>query len=125
MAGRELLLNRAEIALARLKNGKSEKSLLLVGLRGVGKTFLLNRINELAKKHGYYSIQIEAHENKSLAELLLPNLRQILFQLDRMENVSEKVKHGFLVLKSFLTTISQCNFFPSSLHKVSSSQGLS
>lgn len=105
MAGRELLLNRAEIALARLKNGKSEKSLLLVGLRGVGKTFLLNRINELAKKHGYYSIQIEAHENKSLAELLLPKLRQILFQLDRMENVSEKVKHGFRVLKSFFNGV--------------------
>lgn len=105
LAGREPLLNRAEIALARLKNGKSEKSLLLVGLRGVGKTVLLNRINELAKKHGYYSIQIEAHENKSLAELLLPNLRQILFQLDRMENVSEKVKHGFRVLKSFFNGV--------------------
>ncbi|RLD02519.1 MAG: ATP-binding protein [Chloroflexota bacterium] len=105
LAGRQPLLERAKIALVRLKNGKSEKSLLLVGLRGVGKTVLLNKIHELAESEGFYSVQIEAHENKSLAALLLPSLRQVLFRLDRMEKVSEKVKLSFRVLKSFFNGI--------------------
>ncbi len=101
LAGRQPILDRARIALGRIRNGKSEKSFLMVGLRGVGKTVLLNEIQKLAEAEGYKSVLIEAHENKSLAALLLPPLRQILFTLDRMESVSEKVKRGLRVLKSF------------------------
>jgi hypothetical protein len=46
---------------------------------------------------------VEAHENKSLPALLMPQLRQVLFSLDAMENVSEKVKRGFRVLRSFIS----------------------
>jgi len=105
LAGRQPILDRARLALGRLKNGKSEKSFLLVGLRGVGKTVLLNEIHKLAEAKGYKSVLIEAHENKSLAALLLPPLRQILHALDRMENVSEKVKRSFRVLRSFFNGI--------------------
>src|SRR6266498_4664367 len=101
LAGRKSLLDRAKIVLGRLKIGKSEKSLLLVGLRGVGKTVLLNEIKKLADSDSYKTVFIEAHENKSLAALLLPPLREILYQLDRMKNVSQKVKRGFRVLRSF------------------------
>ena len=105
LAGRQPILERARIALGRIKNGKSEKSFLMVGLRGVGKTVLLNEIQKLAEKEGYKSVLVEAHENKSLAALLLPPLRQILFNLDRMENASQKVKRGLRVLKSFFNRI--------------------
>ncbi len=105
LAGRQPILDKARIALGRVKAGRSEKSFLLVGLRGVGKTVLLNEIYKLAIRDGYKSIFVEAHEKKSLAALLLPPLRQILFTLDRMENVSEKVKRGLRVLKSFFNGI--------------------
>ena len=105
LAGRQSILERARITFGRLKNGRSEKSFLLVGLRGVGKTVLLNEIYRLAESEGYHAIFIEAHENRSLASLLIPPLRELLFSLDRMENLSEKVKRGFRVLKSFLNGI--------------------
>ena len=105
LAGRKPILDRARIALGRIKNGKSEKSFLLVGLRGVGKTVLLNEIQNIAETDKYKSIFVEAHENKSLAALLLPPLRQILFALDRMESVSQKAKRGLRVLKSFFNGV--------------------
>jgi len=89
----------------RLRLGKSEKSFLLIGLRGVGKTVLLNEVERIALDRGCKTIFIEAHEKKSLATLLLPLLRQLLFQLDRMETFSTKVKRGLRVLKSFINTV--------------------
>lgn len=103
LAGRDSILERANVVLARIQSGRSSKSLILVGLRGVGKTVLLNRIWERAKADGYKAILIEAHENKPLPALLIPALRQVLFSLDAMENVSEKVKRGLRVLRSFVT----------------------
>lgn len=105
LAGRQNILDKAKLVLERLKIGKSEKSFLLIGLRGVGKTVLLNEIHNYAQEQNFKSILVEAHEGKSLASLLLPSLRQTLFNLDRMEHVSEKVKKGLRVLKSFLNGV--------------------
>ena len=46
LAGRKTILDRASLALERVKRKRSEKSFLLIGLRGVGKTVLLHRISE-------------------------------------------------------------------------------
>jgi hypothetical protein len=105
LAGRGPLLEQARITLGRVKAGRPERSFLLVGLRGVGKTVLLNRIRELAEGQGYHAALIEAHEGKSLAELLLPALRQILTSLDRMEQISQKAKRALRVLKSFFNGV--------------------
>ena len=101
LAGRSDVLGKAMIALARIKRGRSEKSLLLIGLRGVGKTVLLHKISELAEQEGYKALMIEANENKPLPELLIPYLRQLLFSLDTGEMISTKVKRALRVLKSF------------------------
>lgn len=105
LAGREPVLERARIALERIKAGRSEKSLLIVGLRGVGKTVLLNRVGELAEAAGYRVVPIEAHEGKKLPALLIPHLRKLLLTLDAMQGVSDKVKRGLRVLKSFLSGV--------------------
>jgi hypothetical protein len=105
LAGRKNILDKSKTALGRLKVGKSEKSFLLVGLRGVGKTVLLNTIHKYAQNQEFKSILVEAHEGKSLAALLLPPLRQLLFSLDQMENINQKVKRGLRVLKSFLSSV--------------------
>jgi hypothetical protein len=75
---------------------------MLVGLRGVGKTVLLNRIRDMAAENGYGIVMIEATENRSLPALLLPPLRQVLFGFDTMADVSDKVKRGLRVLRSFV-----------------------
>jgi hypothetical protein len=106
LAGRQDILEHALVALERIKNGRSEKSLLLVGLRGVGKTVLLVEIQNLAETAGYRVAFIEAQESrqqKPLAELLIPHLRRILLGLDRGEMLSEQVKKALRVFKSFMT----------------------
>ena len=105
LAGRDDILESADIALDRIRNQKPSKSLILVGLRGVGKTVLLNRIFEKATQSGYKAVLVESHEDKTLADLLVPPLRQILFSLDAMENASEKAKRGLRVLGSFIRSI--------------------
>ncbi len=104
LAGRASILDKARVALARLQRGKSEKSFLLVGLRGVGKTILLNKMDEIVKTSGYKSIYIEAHENKPFAKILTPYLRSLLFKLDS-EGIDRKVKKALRVLKSFFTSL--------------------
>jgi len=81
------------------------KSFILVGLRGVGKTVLLSRIDELARELGYHTALIENTEDKSLPQLLAPQLRRILFELDRLGEISVVVKRSFRVLKSFVGSI--------------------
>ena len=103
LAGRGPILDHATIALDRLRDGLHAKSIILVGLRGVGKTVVLNRIHMLAQEAGYYAAFLEAHEGKSLAELLLPALRQILYTLNLRENVSDKTRRALRVLRSFLS----------------------
>jgi hypothetical protein len=105
LAGRAKILEEAKVTLGRIKAGRPERSQLLVGLRGVGKTVLLNKIREMAAEMDYRPVFIEAHENKSLAALLLPPLRQLLISLDRMATVSEKAKRGLRVLKSFFNGV--------------------
>lgn len=106
LAGRSEILNKALIALARIKAKRAEKSFLMVGLRGVGKTVLLHKIEEMAKENGYKPIMIEAREDRNLAELLIPYLRQLLFSLDVGEMISDKVKRAYRVLKSFVLKMS-------------------
>lgn len=105
LAGRSLVLEKAHIAVARVREGKSAKSPILVGLRGVGKTVLLVRIRDMAEAANYKAVMVEAHEGKTLAALLVPSLRQILFQLDKVAGAGDKVKRGLRVLRSFMGSI--------------------
>ncbi len=79
--------------------------MILVGLRGVGKTVLLNRIQQMAEENGYLTIFLEAHEGKQLPELLLPGLRTALYRLSVTEGAKQKARRGLRVLKSFLSGI--------------------
>ena len=105
LAGRDSVLEQARVLLGRVRAKRPEKSLLLTGLRGVGKTVLLNEIDRMAQAVGYRTILVEAHEGKSLAVLLAPHLRRLLFDLDRMAGAGDKVRRGLGVLKSFVGAI--------------------
>lgn len=105
LAGRQDILDQADVLLRRIQAGKSAKSLLLTGLRGVGKTVLLNEIHQIAKKLEYQSVLIEAHEGKSLPALLAPQLRALLHTLDRLEGAKEKIRRGLAVLRGFVSSV--------------------
>ncbi len=105
LVGRSTVLEQARILLGRIKLKRSEKSMLLTGLRGVGKTVLLNEAERLSRKEGYHTILVEAHESKSFGSLIAPYLRTLLFDLDRISGVSNKVKRGLAVLRSFIGTL--------------------
>ena len=105
LVGREEILENARVTFARVMEHRPAKSFLLIGLRGVGKTVLLNQMQDIAEGIGYRAISIEAPENKRLPLLLIPPLRQLLFALDRLKNVNEKVKRGLQVLKAFAGAI--------------------
>ena len=105
LVGRDPLLEEARVLLGRVKQGRPEKSLLLTGLRGVGKTVLLNEIERMARTSGYQTVLIEAHEEKPLGELIYPALRSLLFELDRLAGAGDKVKRGLAVLRAFIGSI--------------------
>jgi len=105
LVGRSTSLEQARILLGRIKAKRPEKSLLLTGLRGVGKTVLLNQIERMALRDDFRTIFIEAQEEKTLGPLLAPYLRSLLFDLDRTVGMSAKVKRGLSVLRSFIGTL--------------------
>lgn len=102
LVGRESILESARILFGRIMEKRPEKSILLTGLRGVGKTVLLNEIDRLAVKMGYRTVVVEAHEDKALAALLVPPLRKLLYELDRGAGAGDKAKRGLAVLKGFM-----------------------
>ena len=102
LVGRDPILEQARILLGRIKTKRPEKSMLLTGLRGVGKTVLLNEIERLAQGSGYRTLSIEAQEDKALGLLVAPNLRTLLYDLDRVAGTGYKVKRGLAVLRGFI-----------------------
>lgn len=101
LAGRDKIIEDASVALARIVKGRPDRGHLLLGLRGVGKTVLLNRIEKIALDLGYHVALIEAPEEKPLAELLLPKLKSILVKLSRQERAKDLALRGLGILRGF------------------------
>lgn len=105
LAGRDDILQRTELTLGRVKAGRPTKSFILVGLRGVGKTVLLNEVFQKAEELGYQAVSIEALENKPLPALLLPRFRQLLLKLDRIELAKEAGTRALRTLAAFASAV--------------------
>jgi hypothetical protein len=95
------LIEAATIAIKRIKAGKHAKSQMLLGLRGVGKTVLLNRIMEIADGEEYLTVFLEAPENRRLAEMLVPPLRVVLFKLSGIEHARDIANRALGALRDF------------------------
>jgi hypothetical protein len=107
LAGREKIIEDVSIALHRVRHGLAAKSMLIVGLRGVGKTVLLNRLKNDAEATGLVCVQFESPEDRHLPAILVPSLRAALLKLDRIANVgnvvSTAVSKAVKVLGSFIS----------------------
>lgn len=105
LVGREAVLALADTILERIKRARAERSLLLVGLRGVGKTVLLREIRRRALEKSYAVEMIEAQEEQTITQLLVPALRRLLLDLNAAHKAVNAVRRGLRVLRSFLGTI--------------------
>lgn len=83
LAGRDELRETVRVATERVRLGRPTKSVLMVGLRGVGKTVLLDRMRDDAEAIGLQTMRIEAPESRSLPAMLAPELRGTLLKLSR------------------------------------------
>ncbi len=103
LTGRRDLLEYTRLTLERIRGGRPVKSLIAVGLRGTGKTVLLQRIRAMAEGSGYHTCFLEMHDNAPLAEIIIPHLRRLILDFDRLGALNEQVKRGLRVLKSFMS----------------------
>jgi hypothetical protein len=106
LVGRDELIRKTDILLRRILSGRTGQSLLATGLRGVGKTVLLNLFVEMSAGLGYKSAIIECEKAGGLPTKLALRLRSILFELDQMGKVSQVVKNAMRTLTSFAISVS-------------------
>ena len=105
LAGRDGLREMVRVALARVRLARPAKSVLMVGLRGVGKTVLLDRIREDAEAAGLHTLFVEAPENRSLPAILAPRLRQALLKLSRHDRARDLAQRALRGLAGFVTAL--------------------
>jgi hypothetical protein len=101
LAGRDDVRETVRIAIERVRLGLPTKSVLLVGLRGVGKTVLLDRMRDDAEGSGFHTVRVEAPEGRSLPAMLAPQLRQALLRLSRNELAKDSAKRALRALAGF------------------------
>ena len=101
LVGRDEHIDAMDVALQRLMAGLSDQSQLLTGLRGVGKTVLLNEYEELAEARGYFHEHIEVSEDGSLAPAIASSLRRVLLAMDAKRRLGDALRRAFGVLKAF------------------------
>ena len=89
------------IAIERIRIGRASKSVLMIGLRGVGKTVLLDRMRLDAEATGHHTLRAEAPENRSLPALLAPQLRGALLKLSRIESARQLAQRALAGLAGF------------------------
>ncbi len=101
LAGRSAIRRDVEIRLQRLRLGRPAKSVMLVGLRGVGKTVLLDQMRKDAEAHGIQTVRVEAPEHRSLPALLAPALRLALLHLSKRDAAKDYAVRGLRALAGF------------------------
>lgn len=102
LAGRDDLLEKVRICTERLRIGNAAKSLIMVGLRGVGKTVLLERMRKQALERRMCAVRIEAQEGKSLPAMLAPELRLAMLRLSEVEQAKAIAQRALRALAGFV-----------------------
>ena len=106
LAGRDDLLEAARICVERTRLGRPSKSMLMVGLRGVGKTVLLERMRQNAERGGIATLRLEAPEGRSLPALLAPHLKVSLIGFSQVEKAKHLASRALRGLAGFAQAFS-------------------
>ncbi|MEZ1315104.1 ATP-binding protein [Pseudomonas fluorescens] len=105
LAGRDAIREKLRVSIERLRVGRPSKSIVMVGLRGVGKTVLLNRMLIDAEASGIHTVYAEAPEGRSLPSLLAPQLRSALLRISRVEAAKDKAVRALRALTGFARSL--------------------
>jgi hypothetical protein len=101
LAGRERELKAFEVVLERVARGRPERSLVLTGLRGVGKTVLLGELRAMAVRHKWGAGKIEARPDAELRRPLSAALHRAIRDLAVRHRAPDRVEEVLGVLKAF------------------------
>lgn len=101
LAGRDRVREQVRVAIERIRRGNPAKSVLMVGLRGVGKTVLLDKMRQDAEAAGFETVRSEAPEGKSLPAMLAPMVRVSLLRLSRREAAKALAETALRALAGF------------------------
>jgi hypothetical protein len=101
LVGRDREIEAMDVALQRLLLGRDGRSQMLTGLRGVGKTVLLNEFEILADGRGYFHEHVEVAEDGVLAGALVAAFRRVLLTMDAKRRIGDRVKRALGILKAF------------------------
>lgn len=104
MVGREPEIEAFRVLIGRLKLGRTEKSQIITGLRGVGKTVLLNAFADHAEAEGFITAQHELDESTRIGDLIAADVRNALDALSVSSKLSRKLKSALGNLSSFTLT---------------------
>jgi hypothetical protein len=104
LAGRDEEIENFKILLARLLLGRPEQSQIITGLRGVGKTVLLNIFEDHAESAGYLTAFHELSPETKLPELLATDVARLLRELKLSARVADAVRNGLSTLTGFKLT---------------------
>ncbi|MCL7419645.1 MAG: ATP-binding protein [Methylobacter sp.] len=105
ISGREKEIQKADTLLKSVKYGAPQRSLMLYGLRGVGKTVLLNAMESIAANEGYLSEHLEMSETDEFRRVIAKSCRKMLLNLSQKENIKDKCIRALGILKAFSLTI--------------------
>jgi AAA ATPase domain len=101
LTGRDEEIEAFRVLLERLKVGRPEKSMLITGLRGVGKTVLLNTFEALAENAGFCTAKNEITADTEFRPMITRMARRVIFELSPLERMKDKAKRAAGIVKSF------------------------
>ncbi len=104
LVGRDTQIEAFDILLERLENGYAEQSMIITGLRGVGKTVLLDVFRDMAEARGWATVEWEVEKNTSFEAKISAQIRRALLQIAPKARWSARVRKAASVLKSFSIT---------------------
>nr|WP_221189288.1 ATP-binding protein [Microbacterium proteolyticum] len=109
MIGRDDQTASFEVLLRRLQRGRSEQSMIITGLRGVGKTVLLNRFEQIARGAGWEVVEFEAskHEDRKFRQALFSQLKAALLRLSPRARWTARGRRAAEVLSAFAVSVDQ------------------
>jgi hypothetical protein len=101
LTGRDKEIQAYEVLIDRLKDGMAGQSMIITGLRGVGKTVLLNAFEDITVDRGWLAVQREFDEQTSLPAVVARAVQRILVDLKPSRKVAEKIRSSFAGLGTF------------------------
>ncbi|MFZ0342929.1 MAG: ATP-binding protein [Gaiellaceae bacterium] len=101
LTGRDAELERFRVLLHRLERGRHEKSLLITGLRGAGKTVLLNTYRDIAVEAGWFAADTEIRTGTTLTPVIARLARRVLLDMSGRERLRDRARQALGVLRAF------------------------